>query len=58
MDQTTEDMLISMVESKGSISLYRPITKPIKTSYTAPDIPGALQPAKIICFPCDEINWL
>ena len=56
MDQTTEDMLISMVESKGSISLYRPITKPIKTSYTAPDIPGALQPAKIICFPCDEIN--
>ena len=49
-------MLISMVCSKGSISINGSIKKPIKPSATAADIPDALQPAKIVFFPCDEFN--
>ena len=54
--RTTEVMLISMVWSKGSISLNGSIRKPTKSSSTAADIPDALQPAKVIYFPCDEVN--
>ena len=50
MGRTTEVMLISMVWSKGSISLNGFIRKLIKPSSTAADIPDALQPAKIIFF--------
>ena len=56
MGRTTEVTLISMVWSKGSISLNRSIRKPIKLSSTAADIPDALQPAKITSFPCDKVN--
>ena len=56
MGRTTEVMLIPMVWSKGSISLNGSIRKPIKRSSTAADIPDALQPAKIIPFPCNEVN--
>ena len=56
MGQTTEVIWISMVLSKGSILLNGFIRKPFKPSSTAADIPDALQPAKIISFPCDEVN--
>ena len=56
MGRTTEVMLISVVSSKGSISLNGSIRKPIKPSSTAPSISDALQPAKIISFSCDEYN--
>ena len=56
MGRTTEVMLISMVWSKGSISLNKSIRTPFKSSSTAADIPDALQPAKIISFPYDEVN--
>ena len=56
MGRTTQVMLISMVWSKGSISLNGSIRKPIKPSSAAADIPDALQPAKIISFPCHEVN--
>ena len=56
MSRTTEVMLISMVWSKGSISLNGFIRKPIKPSSTAADNPDALQPAKNISFPCYEVN--
>ena len=51
MGRTAEVILISMVWSKGSISLNGSIRKPIKPSSTAADIPDALQPAKTISFP-------
>ena len=56
MGRTAKVMLISIVWSKGLISLNGSIRKPIKPSSTAADIPDALQPAKIISFPCDEVN--
>ena len=56
MGRTTEVILISMVWSKGLISLNGSIRKHIKLSSTAVYIPDALQPAKIISFPCDEVN--
>ena len=56
MGRTTGVMLISMVWSKGSISLNGSIWKPIKPSFTAADIPDALQPPRIISFPCDKVN--
>ena len=56
MGRTTQVMLISMVWSKGSISLNKSIRTPFKSSSTAADIPDALQPAKIISFPYDEVN--
>ena len=43
---------------KRSISLTGSIWKPIKPSSTAADIPDALQQAKMIYFPCDEVNLL
>ena len=54
MGPMTEVMLISMVWSKGLISLNGSIRKPIKPSSTAADISDALQPAKIISFPCES----
>ena len=56
MSRTTEVMLISMIWSKGSISLNGSIRKPIKPSSTAADVSDALQPAKIISFPCGKVN--
>ena len=56
MGRTTEAMLISMVSSKGSISVNGSTRKPIELSSTAADIPDALPSAKIIYFPCDEVN--
>ena len=58
MIQTAEAMLISMVWSKGSISLSRSTRNSIELSSTAADISNALQPAKIKSFPCDKVNWL
>ena len=58
MGRTTEATLISVVRSKGSISLNGSIRKTIKQSSTAADISDALQSAKIISFQCDEVNWL
>ena len=57
MGGTIEVILISIVWSKGSILINGSIRKPIKPSSTAADIPDALQPAKIISFPWDEVNW-
>ena len=48
MGRTTEVMLISMVWSKGTISLNGSVRKPIKSSSTAADIPDAFQLAKIL----------
>ena len=56
MGRTTEVMLISVVWSEGSISLNGSIREPIKPSSTAADISDALQSAKIISFPCDEVD--
>ena len=56
MDRTADVMLISMVWSKGSISLNVSIRRSIKPSSTAADVPDALQSTKIIYFPCDEVN--
>ena len=56
MGRTTEATLISMVWSKGSISLNGSIRKAMKQSSTAVDISDALQSAKIISFQCDEVN--
>ena len=56
MDRTTEVILISMVWSKGSISSNGSLRKPVEPSSTAADIPDPLQLAKIISFPCDEVN--
>ena len=56
MGQTTEVMLISMIWSKILISLNGSIRKPVKPSSTPVDTPYALQPAKIISFPCDKVN--
>ena len=58
MGRKTEVILISMVWSKGLISLKGFIRKPIKLSSTAADIPDALLPAKTIYFPCDEVTSL
>ena len=56
MGGTIEVILTSMDWSKGLILINGSIRKPIKPSSTAADIPDALQPAKIISFPWDEVN--